>query len=323
MKAWVVRKLCKPQEMEFADIPLPQPGRAQVLVRVEAAALNFLDTLMIQGFYQVKPPLPFTPGVEVAGTIVTTGADSKFRAAERVLGTMSHGGFAEYALLDDTNAIPMPDYMSAVDGSVFSIVYPTAYSALRYCADMCAGEIVLIHAGAGGVGLAAIQLAKAWGGKVIATAGGPVKTAICREYGADLAIDYLSEQWVDKVKEFTGGHGADIIFDQVGGDVTDLSLKCLALYGRLLIVGFAGGRIATIPANRLLLKNASAMGVLWGDTPKRDPWLAKATFADLFAMYGRGDIKPVVSREYSLADVPQALLDLSSRRTYGKVVVAL
>ena len=321
MKAWVVRKLCKPQEMDFTDIPVPAPGRGQVLVRVESAALNFLDTLMIRGLYQVKPPLPFTPGVEVAGTIVKAGADSRFRTGERVLGAIGHGGFAEYVLVDDIRVVPMPDSMSAVEGSVFSTAYPTSYSALHYSANMRAGEVVLVHAGAGGVGLAAIQLAKAWGGKVIATAGGPEKTAICREHGADLAVDYLSEPWVEKVKEFTTGLGADIIRDSVGGDVTDLSLKCLAWCGRLLIVGFAGGRIATIPANRILLKSASAIGVLWGDRRDRDPELAQATFADLFSMYGRGDIKPVIYREYPLASAPQALLDLGSRRTYGKLVL--
>lgn len=321
MKAWVVRQLCKPQGMEFLDIPIPEPGRCQVLVRVESAALNFLDTLMIQGLYQVKPPLPFTPGVEIAGTIVNTGADSCFRTGERVMGYVSQGGYAEYALVDDFNVVQMPDFMTAVDGSAIPTVYPTAYSALRHSAGMRAGEVVLIHAGAGGVGLAAIQLAKAWGGTVIATAGGPEKTAICREHGADLVIDYLNEDWVKKVKDFTDGHGADIICDPVGGDVTDLSLKCLAWCGRLLIVGFAGGRIASIPANRLLLKSASAMGVLWGERRNSDPELGKATFADLFSMYERGIIKPVISREYPLCDAPQALLDLASRKTYGKTVL--
>lgn len=321
MKAWIVRELCKPLDMEFAEITVPEPGPGQVLVRVEAAALNFLDTLMIQGLYQVKPPLPFTPGVEVAGTIVAPGSGSPFRTGERVLGNVGHGGYAEYALLDDVNVTRMPDSMTAVEGSTFPIVYPTAYSALRHSANIQAGEVVLIHAGAGGVGLAAIQLAKAWGGTVIATAGGPAKTAICREHGADYAIDYSNGQWVERVKEITAGQGADIIVDPVGGDVTGLSLKCLAWCGRLLIVGFAGGRIASIPANRLLLKSASAIGVLWGERRSRDPELAKAAFADLFSLYGRGEIKPVVSRRYPLAEAPQALLDLGSRQTYGKVVL--
>jgi NADPH2:quinone reductase len=192
---------------------------------------------------------------------------------------------------------------------------------LRYSANLQAGETILVHAGAGGVGIASIQLAKAWGGLVIATAGGTAKAAICREQGADFVIDYLNEPWVDRVKEITGGRGADVIIDPVGGEVTDLSIKCLAWLGRLLIVGFAGGRIAAIPANRLLLKNASALGVLWGEMRNRDPELARTTFAELLSMYGNGDIKPVVSRCYPLADAPQALFDLGSRQTYGKVVL--
>lgn len=321
MKAWVVRELGTPQEMIFTDIPVPAPAPGQVLVRVESAGLNFLDTLMIQGHYQVKPPLPFTPGVEVAGTIVETGNNSRFRMGERVIGNVTHGGFAEFALIDDLRVVPMPDSMSSSEGSTFTTVYPTSFTALRHSANMRAGEVVLVHAGAGGVGIAAIQLAKAWGGKVIATAGGPEKTAICREQGADLVIDYLREPWAEMVKEFSAGRGADIIFDPVGGDVTDLSLKCLAWCGRLLIIGFAGGRISTIPANRLLLKSASAIGVLDGERRIRDPELAKASFAELFSMYDRGEIRPVVCREYPLADAPQALLDLGNRRTYGKAVL--
>ena len=311
----------KPQDIEFAELPMPEPGRGQVLVRVESAALSFQDTLMIQGLYQVKPPLPFTPGVEIAGTIVATGADSRCTVGQSVLGAIDHGGFAEYAVVDDSKVVPLPDSMTAVEGSTFSIAYPTSYSALRHCAHIRAGEYVLVHAGAGGVGVAAIQLAKAWGGKVIATAGGPEKTAICHQIGADLAIDYLNEPWVDLVKEFTDGHGADIIFDPVGGEVTNLSLKCLAWSGRLLIVGFAAGRIPTIPTNRLLLKGASAVGVVWGERRDRDPELARATFDDLFAMYERGYLKPVICREYPLSCAPRALLELGSRRSYGKAVL--
>jgi NADPH2:quinone reductase len=307
--------------MEFAHIPIPTPGRGQVLVRVEAAALNFLDTLMIQGLYQIKPPLPFTPGVEISGTIVEVGDGCRFHKGERVLGNINYGGFAEYALVDDIKTVPIPASMTAVEGAAFPTAFPTSFSALRHSANMQPGEVVLVHAGAGGVGLAAIQLAKAWGGKVVATAGGAEKTAICRAHGADLAIDYLSEPWVEKVKEFTDGRGADVIYDSVGGDVTDLSLKCLAWCGRLLIIGFAGGRIPAIPANRLLLKSASAIGIFWGERRNRDPQLAKATFDELFAMYDRGHIKPVVCREYALTDAPQALRDLGNRRTYGKVVL--
>lgn len=323
MKAWVVRNWCKPEEMEFATVPVPEAGDGQILVRVEAAALNFLDTLMIQGLYQVKPPLPFTPGIELAGTVVKAGVGSIFKEGDRVMGNVGYGAFAQYAVVDDLKAMPMPDAMSAEEGATIPCVYPTSYSALRHSANMQPGETVLVHAGAGGVGLAAIQLAKAWGGKVIATAGGEEKVAICRKHGADLAIDYLgSDPWVDQVKDFTKGRGADIIVDPVGGDITDRSLRCLAWCGRLLIIGFAGGRIPEIPANRLLLKSASAIGVFWGERRNRNPQAAKEMANELVAMYGRGEIKPVISKVYPLTDAPQALLDLGSRQTYGKVVLS-
>lgn len=321
MKAWVVRKWCNPEEMELAELPVPTPGHGQALVRVDAAALNFLDTLMIQGLYQVKPPLPFTPGIEVSGTVVKPGNGSSFREGERVMGNVGYGAFAQYAVIDDLKALSMPDNMTAVEGATFPCVYPTSYSALRHGARMQPGETVLVHAGAGGVGLAAIQLAKAWGGTVIATAGGQGKGAICRQHGADFVIDYLSEPWVDKVKEYSGGRGADIIVDPVGGDITDLSLKCLAWCGRLLIIGFAGGRIPQIPANRLLLKSASAIGVFWGEQRNRNPESAREMVSELLTMYGRGEITPVISKVYPLADAPRALLDLASRQTYGKVVL--
>lgn len=321
MKAWVVNESRRPGVMEFTDVPLPQPGTGQVLVQVESAAVNFLDTLMIQGLYQVKPPLPFSPGVEVAGRIVETGGGSRFRIGERVAAIVGWGGYAEYALVEDIDAVPIPDAMSVVEGSAFSIVYPTAYTALQHSARMRSGETVLVHAGAGGVGLAAIQLAKAWGAKVIATAGGPEKTTICREHGANFAIDYLEGDWVGQVKEITSGRGADIICDPVGGEVTEKSLKCLAWCGRLLIIGFAAGSIPSIPANRLLLKSASALGVVWGERRLREPELGRSTFSALFSMYRDGAIKPVISRQYPLAEARQALLDLAERRTHGKIVL--
>jgi NADPH2:quinone reductase len=234
---------------------------------------------------------------------------------------MGHGGFAEYAVADDTMITPIPDSMNCVEASAFPVVYPTSYSALRHGANLQPGETVIVHAGAGGVGLAAIQLAKAWGGAVIATAGGAEKCGICRAHGAELAIDYTSEPWLERVKEFTKGRGADVIYDPVGGDVTDQSVKCLAWRGRLLIIGFAQGRIPSISANRLLLMSASAIGVFWGERRRREPKLAEEVMDDLFAIYAQGLIKPVIFREYPLSDAPLALRDLAGRQTYGKVVL--
>jgi NADPH2:quinone reductase len=321
MKAWLVRQWGKPEAMEYGEIPQPRPGPKQVLLRVEAAGLNFMDTLMIQGLYQVKPQLPFTPGVEVAGTVDSVGPDSRFHAGDRVCAMIAVGGYAEYAVANDADSIGLPSGMSTVEGAVFPVVYPTAHLALRDAGRLRAGETVLVHAGAGGVGLASIQVARAWGGRVIATAGGTEKTSLCRQHGAELAIDYEREPWVDKVKEFTQQGGTDIIIDMVGGDVTEQSLRVLAWRGRLLVVGFAGGRIPSIPTNRLLLKSASAIGVFWGALRSREPELARSVVADLLGMYTRGEIRPVVSHQYALRDAPQALADLGSRKTYGKVVL--
>jgi NADPH2:quinone reductase len=321
MKAWVVKQWCKPEEMEFAEVALPEPGEGQARIRVEAAALNFLDTLMIQGLYQVKPPFPFTPGVEIGGVVDAVGSGSKFAPGDRVCAMIGTGGFAQYALASDREMVRLAPSMSTLEGSVFPVVYGTAHLALRDGARMRAGETVLIHAGAGGVGLASIQVAKAWGGKVIATAGGPEKVAVCREHGADVAIDYNAEPWLERVKEATSGRGADIVIDMVGGEVTEQSVRVLAWRGRLMIVGFAGGKIPAIPANRLLLKSASAMGVFWGGMRAQEPTVTDGVMADLMAMYERGELKPVVSKTYPLAHAPQALADLATRRTHGKVVL--
>jgi NADPH2:quinone reductase len=321
MKAWMVRRWCKPEEMEFAETPIPEPQRAQALVRIEAAALNFMDTLMIQGLYQVKPPFPFTPGVEIAGTVEQAGPDSGFRPGDRVCAMIGTGGFAEYVAANDRDMLRLPDTMTTLEGAVFPVVYPTAHLALRDGGRLKPGETVLVHAGAGGVGLASIQVAKAWGARVIATAGGSDKTRVCREQGADLAIDYETEAWVDKVKEYTEGRGADIIIDMVGGEVTEASLKSLAWRGRLMVIGFAGGRIPTLAANRLLLKSASAIGVFWGGLRGKEPEFARSVLEDLLAMYRRGEIKPTVSHRYALSEAPQALADLATRKTHGKVVL--
>jgi NADPH:quinone reductase len=321
MMAWLVRDWGQPEAMDFADIPLPQRGAGQFLLKIEAAALNFMDTLMIQGLYQVKPTLPFTPGVEVAGTVESSGPGSRFQAGDRVCAMVAIGGYAEYVVVADSDALLLPSTMSTLEGAVFPVVYPTAHLALRDGARMKAGEIVLVHAGAGGVGLASIQVAKAWGGRVIATAGGADKAQVCREHGADLAIDYEAGSWVEQVKEFTGGRGADIVVDMVGGEVTEQSMKVLAWRGRLLIVGFAGGRIPALQANRLLLKSASAIGVFWGGLRGKEPEFAQGVLSDLLQMYRNGEIKPVVSKTYPLRDAPRALSDLATRKTYGKVAL--
>jgi len=322
MKAWVVKQWCEPREMRFEEMPTPEPGPNQVRVQVHAAALNFLDTLIIKGQYQVKPPFPFTPGVEVAGVIEAVGAGSRFKTGMRVCGNLGTGGYATHAVLDDASVAPIPDNVSFAEGSAVPIVYPTAHLCLKDAGRLKPGETVLVHAGAGGVGLAAIQLARLWGaGRIIATAGGAEKLAVCKAHGADFAFDYATDAWVDQVKEATGGKGADIIIDMVGGKIAENSMRLLNWRGRFIVVGFAGGAIPNLPANRLLLKAAAAIGVFWGETARREPQTAKAVFEDLFGLLAQGKIKPVVSSTYKLSDAPQAMLDLAARKTHGKVVL--
>ena len=322
MRAWVVKQWCEPRGMEFLESPTPEPGKGQVRVKVEAAALNFLDTLIIKGQYQFKPPFPFTPGVEVAGTIEAVGEGVKWPLGTRVCGNLATGGYATHALLDQFAVTPIPDNVSFAEGSAIPVVYPTAHQCLKDAGRMQGGETVLVHAGAGGVGLASIQLAKIWGaGKIIATAGSAAKLQVCLDAGADVAFDYSTDAWVEQVKEATGGKGADIIIDMVGGKIAELSLKVLAWRGRFVVVGFAGGTIPNIPANRLLLKAASAVGVVWGECARREPETAKAIMGDLFQLLAQGKLKPVVSATYPLSNAPQAMIDLATRKTHGKVVL--
>lgn len=322
MKAWVVKQWCEPAGMSFEELPTPNPSSKQVRVKVEAAALNFLDTLIIKGQYQVKPPFPFTPGVEVAGTIEAVGEGSLWKPGMRVCGNLGTGGYATHAILDDAAVAPIPDTLTFAEASALPIVYPTAHLCLKDAGRMQAGETVLVHAGAGGVGLAAIQLAKTWGaGRIIATAGGPEKLAVCKAHGADFAFDYGTDAWVDQVKEATAGRGADIIIDMVGGKIAENSLRVLAWRGRFIVVGFAGGTIPNLPANRLLLKAASAIGVFWGETVKREPQTAMAVFQDLFQLLSHGKFKPVITSTYKLSQAPEAMIALATRKTHGKVVL--
>jgi NADPH:quinone reductase len=322
MKAWQVREWGPPEAMTLAELPRPTPGPGEILVRVEAAALNFLDTLIIHGRYQVRPPLPFTPGVEIAGEVVEAGAGADIRPGERVCAQIDLGGFAEYALAEAVCALRLPEGTDAAAAVALPVAYGTAHSALGDRARGRAGETVLVHAGAGGVGLASIQIARAWGCRVLATAGGEEKVAICREHGAEQAFDYdAKEDWLTQVRTATEGRGVDVVIDPVGGAVTERSLRCLAWGARLVIVGFAGGGIASIPANRLLLKNAAAMGVYWGEYKRQQPETMRAVLDDLGAMLARGAIKPVIGRRYPLSEAPRALRDLAERRTVGKAVL--
>jgi NADPH2:quinone reductase len=286
-----------------------------VLVKVRAAALNFPDVLMAMGMYQEKPPLPYIPGVELCGEIVGTG--------QRVIGSPSGGpgAFAEYALMDADATWPAPEGLSDEKAASLYLTYQTGYVGLHRRANLQAGEWLLVHAGAGGVGTAAIQLGKAAGAKVIATAGGARKTQVCKELGADHVIDYTAEDFVPIVKEVTGGHGADVIYDPVGGDVFDKSRKCIAFEGRIVVVGFTSGRIPEAPANHLLVKNYSVVGLHWGLYRTMDPPRIGMVHEELTRLVEEGYVDPLVGEVLPLDQAPQALAKLADRSTVGKVVL--
>ncbi len=316
MRAWRVHELGDPAKvMSFDEVDIPTPGEGQVLVKVRAAALNFPDILMAQGLYQEKPPLPYTPGVELCGEIVETG--------QRVIGSPAGGpgAFAEYALMDAAAAYAAPAELSDAKAAALNVTYGTGHVGLHRRAHLQAGEWLLVHAGAGGVGSAAIQLGKAAGARVIATAGGARKTGICRELGADHVIDYTAEDFVPVVKEITGGHGADVVYDPVGGEVFDKSRRCIAFEGRLLVVGFTSGQHPQAPANHVLVKNYSVVGLHWGLYRKHDPALFPAVHEELLRGVADGYIDPLVGGELPLDQAPQALARLGDRGTVGKVVL--
>ena len=312
----------EPSEMQYAEVADPTPGPDQVLIDVKAIGCNFPDILIVQGKYQMKPPLPFSPGHEVAGIVLAVGAGvTRVHQGQRVFAMIELGAYAERAVADETRVFAIPDAMSFEEAAAFALVNQTSYSALVHRAQMQPGEWLLVHAAAGGVGLAAVQIGKAFGARVIATAGTAAKLEIARQSGADVRVDYRTEDWVERVKRVTDGHGADVIYDPVGGDVFDGSSKCIAFEGRLLVIGFAGGRIPEIAANRILLKNISVVGVHWGLYQERGSPLVDRWMADLLALVERGMLRPVVWKTFPLAQAAQALAAIAARESYGKVIL--
>jgi NADPH2:quinone reductase len=323
MRAIVVDRLMEPGDLKVAEAPEPRLLPGTLLVDVKAAGCNFFDVLMLRGRYQVKPPLPFVPGAEVAGVVLAVGEGvAGFREGDRVLAASGLGGFAERALVPARGAFAMPAGMRFEEGAAFPIIYPTGYAGLVHRGRLRPGETLLVHAAAGGVGSAAVQIGKALGARVIATAGGPEKCEVALRAGADLAIDYSAEDFAERVRRETGGRGADVIYDSVGGDVFERSLKCIAWNGRLVVIGFASGSIPSVAANRILLKNIEVTGLHWGAYAQHQPESIPEVFRALFALSEAGRIRPLVFRAYPLEEAGRALLDLASRRTWGKVVLA-
>jgi NADPH2:quinone reductase len=299
----------------------PTPGPGETLVEVLAAGVNFADILSIAGRYQVKASLPFTPGVEVVGEVIKPGARSLLSVGQLVLATPASGGYAEYAAVTDGASYPVPDGVDPLHAAVMLVTYQTSHVALFQRGRLTPGETLLVQGGAGGAGTSAIQLGKRAGAKVIATAGGAEKLAICAKCGADEVIDYRKEDFVERVREITNGRGVDVVYDPVGGDVFDGSTRCLAWEGRLLVVGFAGGRIPEIAANRILLKNISIIGVNWPDYRARDPGVLEAAQADIWDGYRDGALRPVVWKALPFESVPDALTAIESRESYGKIAI--
>lgn len=322
MRAMVVEEWCEPKDMRLRELPDPEPGPGQVAIDVKAVGCNFFDILIAQGKYQVKPPRPFAPGGEVAGVVRAVGANvDSVRVGDRVFAMLGWGGYATVALAPAATVVRMPASMSFEHGAAFGVVYQTSYFALVYRARLQAGETLLVHAAAGGVGLAAVQIGAALGARVIATASSASKLDIARQHGAEHTFDYSTAAWVEGVKDATGGRGADVIYDPVGGEIFDLSTKCIAFGGRLLVIGFASGVIPSIQVNRVLLKNISIVGLHWGAYRQHDPEKIPQAMEALFAMYERGAVRPVVSSTYPLAEAAQALQEIAERRSVGKVVL--
>ncbi len=322
MRAWQVHAWGEPETMRLEVIANPSPAAGQVLIRNRAASLNFYDLLQIRGQYQVKPPFPFAPGGECAGVVEAVGEGvTHVRPGDRVLAVPYTGCMAEFVVAAAPVTFPMPPSMSFAEASAMTVVYQTSFFALRDRGQLRAGEWLLVHAGASGVGMAAIQLGKAWGARVIATAGSAEKLAFSLAQGAEFALDYNDPAWVDEVKRITGGKGAGVIYDPVGGDVFDSSTRCIAPLGRILVVGFASGRIPSVAANRILLKNMSVVGVLWGNQFAANPEYGAATHAELSRLYESGRIKPVVARSYAMEELVEAFRAMASRNVLGKVVV--
>ena len=322
MRAMTVTEWCEPAGMRLSDLPDPEAKPGQVAIDVRAIGCNFFDILMVQGKYQVRPPLPFAPGGEVAGTVRAVGRGvSHVRRGDRVFAMLGWGGYATVAIAPADAVVKMPPSMSFEHGAAFGVVYQTSYFALVHRVALRAGETLLVHAAAGGVGLAAVQIGRALGARVLATAGSADKVAVAREHGAEQAFDYSTADWVEGVKAATGGRGADVIYDPVGGEIFDLSTKVVAFGGRLLVIGFASGKIPSIQTNRILLKNISIVGLHWGAYRTHDPARIAEANAELFALYEKGAIRPVVSSVRPLSEAAAALDEIASRRSIGKVVL--
>lgn len=322
MYAMIVREPGASGQVEMAVLPDPVPGPGEVAIDVRAIGCNFADLLLVEGKYQVKPPPPFAPGGEVAGVVRSVGPGvGGFRVGDRVAAMLEWGGYANVAIAPEPFVVPLPPTMSFEVGAAFGIAYQTAYLALVRRAQLRPGETLLVHAAASGVGLAAVDVGRALGARVLGTAGGARKCEIALRHGAEACYDYSNEDWVSHVKAATQDRGADVIYDPVGGDVFDRSLKCLAWSGRLLVIGFASGHIPTLEMNRVLLKNIAVIGLHLGAYRKHEPVALQQAMRALFALWEDGKLRPEIGAQFRLEEAARALELLRSRGTVGKVVL--
>ncbi len=324
MKAWICEAFGEePKLIDWAD---PTPGPGQVVIDVTACGVNFADTLILQGKYQKRPDGPFSPGFEVSGTIRAVGEGvDQFSIGDPVMALPDWGGFAGCVIADASLVIPLPDDVDFFDAAAFQIAYGTSWFGLKYRANVQSGDLVLVHGAAGGVGLTAVECAKLLGATVIATAGGADKCQIAKDHGADHVIDYKVENIRDRVREIAASlgrpKGVDVVYDPVGGDVFDQSLRCVAPGARMLLIGFASGAVPQIPANILLVKNVTAIGFYFGAYLEQNPDIAQQGMAELLALLREGKIKPLISKTYALSKAMTALDAIRDRSATGKLVI--
>jgi len=322
MRAWLCENPVGVDALQWKEMPTPEPKPGEVLIEIKAASLNFPDLLIVQNKYQMKPPLPFVPGSEYAGVVQAVGEGvTQLKVGQNVACLSGTGGFGTHTTAPAALCMPLPPGFAHVDAAAFIMIYATSHHALVDRAQLKSGETVLVLGAAGGVGTAAIQIAKVMGARVIAAASTDEKCELCKSIGADATINYTRENLREAIKAATGGKGPDVIYDPVGGDFAEPAFRSIAWRGRYLVVGFASGPIPALPLNLALLKGASLVGVFWGDFAKREPKANAAMMTELAGWYGEGKIKPVIDRTMPMAELKAAYTHMGSRGVKGKLVM--
>jgi NADPH2:quinone reductase len=322
VKAVVCREYGPPESLVVEEVPPPVPGPGEVVVAVKATSVNFPDVLIIQNKYQFKPPPPFSPGSELAGVVQSTGGDvDRFKPGDAVIAFATYGAFAEQVKTDARRLFRIPEGMDFITAAAFGLTYATSDHALRDRARLAADETLVVLGAAGGVGLAAIEIGKALGARVIACASTDDKLAVCRSHGADETINYAREDLRERIKQLTGGRGVDVVYDPVGGAYTEPAVRSLAWRGRLLVVGFASGEIPRIPINLTLLKGCSIVGVFWGEFTRREPDAFAESMRQLDRWWREGRLRPLVSQTFPLDRAADALALIARREVTGKLVL--